>query len=165
VKVFGWIFVVVGLALAAISINAALDPNTIYEGWERFQKDAWAGGIGIGGVLATVGAVLLAAAPRVGARTRLLVGRVIAVLVFGFIGFLLFAPFEGTTACFDGLNGGHCETQNWSTITGVTFDGEVSYTLAVVSALVFAAITIAFFLWRSRRKPQGTVDPLVQGSA
>lgn len=116
-RVFGWLFVIVGVVFAAISVKAVLDPNTIFEGSERFQKDPWAQGIIIGGIVAAIGAVLIAAAPRLGGRTRLGIGRVIAILVFAFVGFALFAPFGVTTGCFDGPSGGGCETQSWSTIT------------------------------------------------
>ena len=158
-RMFGWIFLGVGVVLAAISINAVLDPNTIYEGWERFSKDPWVFGIRLGGLVAIAGVVLLVLAPRVvSARTRIAVGRLIAVMVIGFVGFALFAPVASTRMCADGLNVGFCETQNWSTITGLTINGEEYNTLALISAFGFAAAAVAFLAWRSRRDGKGMAD-------
>ena len=157
-RIFGWIFLGVGVVLAAISVKAVLDPNTIYEGWERFSKDPWVFGIRLGGLLAAAGAALLVLAPRVSARTRIAVGQLIAVVVIGFVGFALFAPVASTRMCADGLNVGFCETQNWSTITGLIINGEAYNTLAYISALVFAAAAVVFLVWRSRRAGKGMAD-------
>ena len=136
-RFFGIIFNLVGVGLAGVSARAISDPASRI-GWARWYDDPWGGGLLLGGVLVLAGTSILVMrrflAPEAEAIfTRLLVAFFVAVVPFS-----LFMPYEGTIMCADGARGGFCRDVEWSTITGLTFEGSPTYWLALVVAAVAA---------------------------
>ena len=150
-KLFGGLFIVVGVALVALSARAISDPDSPI-GWERWTDDPWSNGIFIGIGLALFGAILLHLGQRLGRRSERTVSRAVALAFTGFIGFALLAPVQTTGMCSDSVDGGGCETQDWSTITGWTFEGEPSFVLAIAGALFFIGIASGALWYLSRRR-------------
>jgi hypothetical protein len=76
---------------------------------------------------------------------------VLSAIVIGMLGFLLFAPFGVTASCVDGINGGGCRNQDWSTVTGLTFSGDPNPSLGISVGALFA-IPTWFLVGRIQRR-------------
>lgn len=149
-RVLGGVVFAAGASLALVSYKAVLDPESIFEGRERFTKDPWAPYISIGIEVAVAGVVLalLSIVLREGAGRAVL--RALAVLLAAGLGFLMFMPFAVAVACSDGPSGGSCVDESWSTITGITFGGSPFYWPASLGAIAFASATTWIVVRRSR---------------
>ncbi len=142
-RAFGALFTLLGLGLIAVSARAISDPESPI-GWRRWTDDPWSQGLVIGASLVVVGIILLAAKTRLGPTAERAATRVLSSVVAGVLGFLLLAPFGVTSMCADGPNGGGCRNQSWSTVTGLTFEGNPNPALGLAASVVLAAT--AWFL-------------------
>ncbi len=147
---FGWGFTGAGLFLGGLSATAISDPASPI-GWEKWRDDPWTDGLIAGGVLTVLGVVLLILNATTSPAINERVTRLLWTGVGGLAGFALFAPVVAVGMCVDGVRGAFCRAQEWSSVLGLTFDGEPSIVPGIIAGFM-AAFVAWLLVGRARRR-------------